>query len=392
MSSGDAKTERGPASTPTMRFGINAQRLAGQRLGVGRYLEYVIRHASEMLEPSEHLEVYLREPLSDEDRRHLNPSGSVSLNLLRPNTSGLLWENAVMPRSLRDIDVFFGPSYTLPIAYRGKSVVAIHSVNELVSGAHPWWYDLTYARIHRWSSHRADRVIVPCEATKSDVERHYGIEEHRIDVVPQGADESFQPVHDEALLRRARLRWLGDDVPYVLFVGKLSQRRNIPALIEAFAKVKRRRDLPHKLLLFGPNHLHLPLSEIAGAWGVQDDVVQTDGRVDDHEELIPVYSGADVFVHPSLYEGWSMTTIEALACGTAVIAAERGGLADVVAGQGWMLPDPTPDALAEAIEQVLLDGALRRGLQQKARARGSSITWRDTTRQTLDVLRAVASA
>jgi glycosyltransferase involved in cell wall biosynthesis len=373
-----------------MRFGINAQRLSGQRLGVGRYLEYVIRNGAEMLAPDERLDVYVREPLTSEDEAHLNLNGRASATLVRPNMSGLLWENTVLPLHLSGLDVFFGPSYTLPIPYRGRSVVAIHSVAEKTEGAHPWWYDHTYARYYQWSARHADRVIVPCESTRREVALHYGVAEARIDIAPQGAAPSFQPISDPNVLRQTRETWLGEDVPYVLFVGKLSQRRNIPALIEAFAMAKKRRGLPHKLLLFGPNHVNLPLDEVISAFGVQDSVVQTDGRIDHHDELVPVYSGADAFVHPSMYEGWSITTVEALACGTAVIAAERGGLADAVAGHGLMLPDPTPDALADAIEHVLTDGAARRDLQAQARLRGAAITWRDTARLTLDSLRRAA--
>ena len=285
--------------------------------------------------------MYVREAMDEEHRRALAEGRRVAFHDVKPNARGLVWENAVLPFHIGSIDVFFGPGYTIPLSYRGKSVVAIHSVAEFTPGAHPWWYDYTYARLYTRSSRHADRVIVPCETTKRDVEQHYGIAEHKIDVVPQGADDSFRPLrNDQELLRRTRLRWLGDDVPYVLFVGKLSQRRNILALIEAFAAVKKRRKLPHRLLLFGPNHLGLPLAEFAASLGVADDVVQTDGRIDSHEDLVPVYNGADVYVNPSIYEGWSITTVEALACGTAVIVADRGGLRDVV--EGHALPSPTP--------------------------------------------------
>ena len=120
-------------------------------------------------------------------------------------------------------------------------------------------------------------------------------------------------------------------------------------------------------------------------------MVQTDGKFTHHEELIRIYDGAEVFVHPSWFEGWSMTTIEALACGTATIAANRGGLSDVARGYAYMVEEPTVAALKDALEKVLLDEGLRRELKQLARKRGSAITWEDTTRQTLDVIRSVAN-
>jgi glycosyltransferase involved in cell wall biosynthesis len=209
-------------------------------------------------------------------------------------------------------------------------------------------------------------------------------------VVPQGADDCFRPLYDKEQLRAARHKLLGEDCPYILFVGKLSQRRNIPALMEAFAQVRKRAGIPHRLVLFGPNHVDLPVADLARKFGISDALLQTDGKVADHRELIAIYNAADVFVHPSLYEGWSMTTMEALACGTAVIAANRGGLGEVAAGHALMVDDPTPGHLADAIEKVLTDAGLRAWLREQARRRGAAFRWEDTSRQTLDVLRAVA--
>ena len=209
-------------------------------------------------------------------------------------------------------------------------------------------------------------------------------------VIPQGADDCFQPIHDEDRLRATRIRLLGEDQPYVLFVGKLSQRRNTAALMEAFARARKRAGLPHRLVLFGPNIQGWPLRKIAEGLGISDLVVQTDGKIANHQELVPIYNAADVFVHPSLYEGWSMTTVEALACGTAVIAANRGGLGELAAGAALTVDDPTADNLSDAIEQVLTNRSLREDLQYRARQRGKQFSWGDISRQTLEVIRNVA--
>ena len=118
-------------------------------------------------------------------------------------------------------------------------------MNEVESGTHPWWYKLTYSRLYRFSADRADRIIVPSESTRQDLERYYGITSEKVDIVVQGADEAFRPIDDAAVKRATRIRFLGEDRPYVVFVGKLSTRRNIPILIEAFAIAKRRAKLPH---------------------------------------------------------------------------------------------------------------------------------------------------
>ncbi len=291
----------------------------------------------------------------------------------------------------RKLDVLFGPSYSLPLLMPvpRKRVVATHSVNQAQAGAHNWWYCFTYAKRDELSARSADAVIVPCDSTADLVVEKYRVDRKKIFVVPQGADATFRPLENPQLARETRIRFLGEDVPCVLFVGKLSVRRNTPNLIAAFAKVKKARNLPHKLLLMGPNHVNIPIAEICREHGVSEAVVQTDGKFTHHEELIQIYNAAEVFVHPSWFEGWSMTTIKALACGTATIAANRGGLGDVARGHAYMVEEPTVDALSDALDKVLLDEPLRRELKRLARQRGSAITWEYMTRHTLDVIRDV---
>lgn len=374
-----------------MRIGFNGHRLAGQRLGVGRYIEYMLRYWSGMLEPGEEVELFLRRPLDDASRAYLGLPDSIRPVVLAPDVSGIPWENIALRRAHGRLDVLFCPAYTAPIGYRGRLVVATHSVNEIRSGAHPWWYAQTYGRLYRHSAERADIVVVAAETTKCDVERLWGIPPERMVVVLQGADDCFRPIEDGGELRAVRRRYFGGDRPYILFVGKASIRRNIPMLLRAFAELRRTRRIPHGLLLFGPNPDGLPLERLCADLGIVGDVVQTDGRLTDHRELVPIYNAADVFVHPSEYEGWSMTTVEAMACGTAVIATNRGGLGEAVDGEGFLLDAPTVDGLVDAIGRVLEDDALRRDLQRRAAARGRRLRWQETTRLTLDVIRDVAS-
>lgn len=369
----------------TVHYGFNAQRLAGQRFGIGRYIEYLLTHWNHMLTPNERVIVYVREPLED-----LELADNISVQHLRPNVSGLLWENLVLSRHLSDIDVLFGPSYTIPLSYRGRSVVAIHSVNEMYEDSHPWWYDYTYSQIYQLSGARADAIICPCETTKNDVVDYYDYSDDKIKIAYEGTDEIFRPLDDEEVVRATRQQLFGSEAPYILFVGKCSRRRNIPTLIRAFSRVKKELDLPHKLVLFGPNHLNLSLDELATQLGVADDIIQTRGEVDEHRELVPIYNSADVFVHPSAYEGWSVTTTEALACGTPVIATNRGGLGELATGYAYTIDTPSEEQLAEALSRVLESPELQSELSKKSRERGQMFTWERTARETLEVIRDVA--
>lgn len=370
-----------------MKIAFNGQRLAGQRFGVGRYVEYLLRHWSNELAGDEELSVYVRQPV-EIALEQLSPR--IKFILLRSDSSGLVWENLRLGPAAGKHDVLFCPAYTAPVNYRGRLVVATHSVNETEPGAHTWMYRQTYARLHKHCARIADAVIVPGSATRQAVIGRYGVERDRVFVVHQGADDAFQPIADPAILAGARKQFFKTDRPYILFVGKCSDRRNIPMLIRAFALLRKEKAIPHGLVLFGPAQDPDGLRELCRELGVDDDVIQTDGKIEHHHELAPIYAAADVFVHPSENEGWSMTTVEAMACGVAVVAADRGGLGEVARGHALMIRSLSPESLAQAIGNVLDDPDLRKRLQVSGRARGASLRWSEIARQTLDVVRASA--
>jgi glycosyltransferase involved in cell wall biosynthesis len=375
-----------------VRIAFNAQRLAGQRLGVGRYIEYMIKYWNTMLDETDEMTVFLRRALEPAALESLELSGKVTTKLLPPDVSGIPWENLSLGPAASGMDVLFCPAYTAPLTLRKTPyVVGTHSVNEMQPGAHPWWYPHTYGRLYRHNAMHAAMVIAPCETTKADIAGFYGIPSENIAVVEQGSDDCFKPIDNPEQLANVRRRFFGGDRPYILFVGKCSTRKNAPMLIRAFAQLKHEYNIPHGLLLFGPNPDNLPLAEICSELGVTDSVVQVDGKVAHHSDLVEIYNAATVFVHPSEFEGWSMTTIEALACGTAVIAADRGGLGEVARGHALMVDPPTVDSLADAIYKVLSDDELRATLQKKAFARGSAFRWSDTTRRTLDIVKSVVT-
>src|SRR5262245_60410938 len=170
-----------------MRFGVDAQRLEGQqRLGVGRYIQYLVKYWSQTLAPGEQMTLYSRDPVNGHE---MSLSGSIANKVLRPRLTTITWQNIVLARHAREVDVLFCPSYSMPLRYPGRTVLAIHSVNERLPGAHPWWYHLSYEQIYRASAKKADRIIVPCQATRHDLQEFYGIPDERIDVVAQGADD-----------------------------------------------------------------------------------------------------------------------------------------------------------------------------------------------------------
>lgn len=372
-----------------MVIGVDGLRLSGQRLGIGRYLEYLFKHWDTMLHADEQVVIYVPEPF---DKDALGLSDRFRVEVLASRLGGVPWEHAQLARRWREMDVLFGPSYTVPLNHRGRCVVATHSVNEAQSGTHPWWYHLTYRVRNQLCARKADAVIVPSQTTRTHVEQIYRVPAGRIHIVPEGVDAAFEPVQDETILRKTREHYVGGDQPYILFVGKLSQRRNIPELVRAFGNLKREQGIPHKLLLYGPNVLGLPLDGLTSELGIEDSVVQINEKLADHKDIIPIYGAADLFVHPTAAEGFSLTIVEALACGVPVITVGRGAVGEIVDGAAITVADPTVDALTSAMRDVLGDPALQSSLRLKGPERASHFRLEDTSRGTLEVLRQVAAA
>jgi glycosyltransferase involved in cell wall biosynthesis len=370
-----------------MTVGVSAWRWGGQRLGIGRYIEYLITHWSMMLGAGDRLIVFTHQPL---DRDVLARAPAVVNRVVRPPLTNALWENLLLPRAAGGLDVLFGPSYTIPLMYRGPSVVAIHSVDEAEPGEHSLWHNLTYARKYRLSARRARRVIVNAQSTKERVERVYDIPADKIDVIWLGVDEAFRPLDDPALARAIRLKYLGIDRPFVLFCGGMSRRRNVPMLLQAFSRLIARAKLDHYLLFVGPNRAQVPLRELAAELGIADRVVQTDGIFASHRDLVPIYNAADLFVLPSSSEGFSLTLAEAMSCGTPAVTVSRAALGEVADGYAMTIREPDPDLLEEAMEQVLTSPELHGQLRARGLDRARAFSWRETARRTLQVLRDVA--
>jgi glycosyltransferase involved in cell wall biosynthesis len=307
--------------------------------------------------------------------------------------STLLRSSILLPAGVwcEHIDVFHGLDQSgIPLFSKaGKSVVTIHDVIPLVLPwafplRHRWVLSTALARIRK----QAEVVIVPSTAAADDVVRYLQVERERISVIPMGCDARFQPAGEPARAAAMQRRY---DLPqrYILFVGTLEPRKNIKTLLRAFAMLL--AETPQDDLAFvitGGNgwgrENYLATVE---ALGLRDRVRFT-GFVED--DLLPeLYRGALLFVYPSLYEGFGLPVLEAMACGTPVITSNRASLPEV-AGDAALLVDPTrPEALAAAMTSIISNGELRQGLRAKGLARARAFTWDGVAEQTVAIYRAV---
>lgn len=369
-----------------MILGVDAYRAAGERCGVGRYLEYLLHAWAGGDLPFSQVHVFSPEPLEAppvDERFTFEP--------LTGGSKGIMWQERRLRPRLRDVDVLFAP-YTTPPSYRGPAVVSNLGIYE---GAHAETFPGWRSRARSWhfghSARRARAVIANSASTKTDVCRYYGVPDERVSVVWPGVDPRFRPEREEEheLARATAERHLGTSAPYFLFVGKLSLRRNVPALLEAFAAV--RADRPElQLLLVGPNPGIVDLDAEVARLGLGDSVQHVDHL--DQDELALLYRGAHAFVLPTAHEGFSFTILEALASGAPVITLDHvplheGGLADAT----LTVPDAQAETLAGALARLADDEELRADLRRRGPLQAAAFSWDENAARTMDVLADVAA-
>jgi glycosyltransferase involved in cell wall biosynthesis len=273
--------------------------------------------------------------------------------------AGHAWEQAVLPLTARRAQVLVNPANLAPLAFR-RNVVVIHDAAAL---REPAWYSRSYVAWQRAVlpaiARRALRVVTVSEFSRRELAELLGVEAA---VVPGGVDERFVPG-----ARRA-------DRPYVLTVASRTARKNLGALEETRRRLAARGV---ELVAAGGDRPQFRRGDATGPRAL--------GHVPDGD-LPQLYAGALAFVLPSLYEGFGLTCLEAMACGTPVVASERGALPEVCGGAALLVDPLAPGAIAEAVEAAIGDEQLvRLGLRHAAQ-----FTWSRTVRELDAVVRAAA--
>ncbi len=365
-----------------MRVAFDGRKLYD--FGIGTYIQGLLREFVALGIPEE-LVVY--RPPDAEVPPALETAACIEWRLEGAPAYSLaeLWRLALGARRDR-AQLFHAPHYVCPPVLACPAVVTIH---DLIHLRFPDWRGRPvaplYARVMlRLAVWRAARVITVSESTRRDLERRLGARPERIRVIPNGVTSHFGPAADAAALQ-AGLGELGLAPPYLLFVGNPMPHKNLGRLLDAFA------GLPPALgplVVAGVRPAARPALERAlEARGLR-------GRVRVlaplPEAVMPrLYQGASLLVIPSLWEGFGLPALEAMACGTPVVASDRGALPEVV-GDAGVLVDPTNvDALREAMYNLAVHTPLRAALRAAGLARARAFSWRHAAGATVAVYREV---
>ncbi len=287
-------------------------------------------------------------------------------------------------------DLWHSPHYNVPLQ-RGKTrlVVTIHDVIH-------WVFRKKYLNplqaayagfMLKKAARGSDHVIAVSQHTKNDLVEHFGADASRISVIHQGVSEYFFETSPDALKKSVREKFALPE-NFFLYVGLLKPHKNAPLLIRAFQKARQAGEIHAALVMVGKSD--------ASFESLYPELVRT-GKMDgifflsnvSKEELRALYQTALALTHPSLYEGFGLTLLEAMAGGTPVIACSTSSIPEVAGRAAYLVEPDTLDPLYDALIQMEVSGTLRRELAEKGRQQAAKFTWKETARKTLEVYKKV---
>jgi glycosyltransferase involved in cell wall biosynthesis len=309
------------------------------------------------------------------------PEDQPALAFHRPPAAPLIGRHLLWPARLRRLPahLYFGPAGLLPL--RGFGLPAVLTAHDMAIYRHPEWFPggqaLSTRLVVPRSMRRADAIVAVSRSTAGDVAELFGVEAGRLEVVPEGVGERFQPMPSERLDEMRRR--LGLPGRFVLFVGTIEPRKNLPTLIDAWSRMRER-----------------PALVVAGTWGWRcDDVrerlerlapeVRVLGAVP-RDDLPGLYNLAACLAQPAWYEGFGLTPLEAMACGVPVVASGVSSLPEVV-GEAGLLVDPADvEGWTDALERVCGDVEVAATLRRRGILRASEFTWSRAAQRTWRVM------
>jgi glycosyltransferase involved in cell wall biosynthesis len=374
-----------------VRIAIDATSVPRQRAGAGTYICNLVQALAQVDRENTYFVFAKRETF---DGRSLQRDGFRLVPVrLTSRLARMLWEQAMLPLQLSrlGVDVLHSPHYTTPLASAGwRRVVTFHDVTFfLLPRRYPVLRRLYFQGASRAGARLADLAIAVSETVKGDVVRHLGLPAEKVRAVPLAPAPGFHPLEDSARMEAVRERY-GLPPSFILNVGTLEPGKNQATLVRAFHRLKQ-QGVEQGLVIAGQKGwMYEKLFRLVDGLGLRDEVRFVGHLPED--DLAAVYNMADLFVFPSLYEGFGLPPLEAMACGLPVVASRAPALAEVLDGAALLVDACDVSALAEASAKALGDKRLRSRLRKQGLERASRFSWQRTARGTVTAYEAALSS
>lgn len=370
-----------------MKIGIDARPLAMTKTGIGACIVSLV----EYLLKQEDIECIL---FTDRELKYKFESHSNVKVEAFSASRRVIWEQLLLPGRInrQKLDLYHATwNYGLPARLSRPAVLTVHDLIPLVlSDYFPSWRDrVFYQSVYRWSLEisvrKAQVILADSENSKKDIHALLRVPLSRIKVVPQGLSRIYDSPPSRALIEQSLGEYAltGD---YVIYTGGFDRRKNIDRLLEAFAQVLRSHKRKLRLVLTGEKNFLCPQIERKGKeLGIEDRMVFV-GYVSD-EDMPLLIAGARMLVYPSLYEGFGFPPLEAMACGTPVIASNISTIPEIVGDAGILVDPHSVEEMSDAMLRLLEDEELRRKLATRGLKRAQLFKAEDNAKRTLAVYR-----
>lgn len=362
---------------PRMKILIDARVISDKMHGIARYSYNLIENIAEIDTENEYI------LLSGYTELQVFSSRYKNFKFIKCNTPLYsIREQLIIPPILKRerADLYHSPTFSAPIYQPCKVIMTVHDMIHLISGKSI--HKLYYKNIVKRAMMKAAAVITVSEHSKCDIIKWIGIPEKKIHVTYNGIEERFKPSPDKTLPDEIK-KGYGISDRYILFVGNQKSHKNVTVILKAFKMAVEKERLTHHLILVGIKEdiIEDKKNEIGDKFNNR--IIYIDNLTDD--DLIKLYQFADLFLSPSLYEGFGLPMLEAMACGIPVITSNRTSIPEVT-GDAAILVDPENiQEIANAIGKVLKDENLRKDLIRKGLERAKMFSWKKMAEETLEL-------
>ncbi|HUV94138.1 MAG TPA: glycosyltransferase family 1 protein [Anaerolineae bacterium] len=374
-----------------MRVAIDYTSAIRQGGGIARYTRRLVGALAELDATSRYV---LFSAGRDRTGKTWPPNFSLRSLPIKDRHLAMVWQRMCVPIPIELftgwVHVFHSPDFVLPPVARARTVLTVHDLSFI---RHPECFHKTMlayaARAVPRSVARADVVLADSESARQDLLELLHVPQDRLFVVYPAVESRFNPQEDSGTIR-AVMRRYGIGCPFILGLGTLQPRKNFPRLIRAYDLLRREHNIPHQLVIAGgKGWLYDDIDETIDELGLHEHVLLP-GFVAD-EDLPALYSAADVFAFPSLYEGFGIPVLEAMACGTPVVTTPVSSLPEA-AGEAALFVSPKDiEGLADALWQLIDDSALRDELRGRGFQQAKRFTWAGAAKKVLRIYHSLAS-